>query len=160
MQAFLVFCFFSILWLLYLLYAPASLNPAPPAPARPAAQVVAGRVTGTQARPPAGSRAWWREWISLSKFRMHFKMQLMPIWELLHVLMRVLLGPLDRESFLLFLAILLPVLGGMAHRDSGGAGTRILCLSSSLVCEPEERPRRRRGGGCRPQRARRDGRLR
>ena len=89
MHAFLAFGLFSILWLLYLLYAPASLNPAPPAPAA-AAQVVAGRVTGTQARPPAGSRAWWREWISLSKFRMHFKMQLMPFWELLHVLMRVL----------------------------------------------------------------------
>ena len=85
MHAFLAFGLFSILWLLYLLYAPASLNPAPPAPARPpAAQVVAGRVTGTQARPPAGS----------------------------------------------------------------------------MVCKTEDRPRRRRGGGCRPQRVRRDGRLR
>ena len=77
----------AFLWLLYLLYAPASINPAPPP--RPVPQVVAGRVTGT-VPPPNGSWAFLRELISPSEWLALIQIQLLPFWELLHLLMRAL----------------------------------------------------------------------
>ena len=87
MEAGKAFSLVAFLWLLYLLYAPASINPAPPP--RPVPQVVAGRVTGT-VPPPNGSWAFLRELISPSEWLAFIQMQLMPIWELLHLLMRAL----------------------------------------------------------------------
>ena len=89
MDASLGFMLFFFLWALYQIFGPPQLIQHPRR-GLGGAQVVAGRVTGTQAAPPYASWAYLREWISPSKYLTFIQMQLMPIWELLHVLMRVL----------------------------------------------------------------------